>query len=167
MEVGELSRAIGKHWSDLWPKVRKQEERKDVGKALSPDEEKRLLDALGKKKRWQLAAVIVRTALLTGMRSGEITGITWGQVDLERKVLTVGKAKTSSGTGRQIPMNSDLFALLSMHASWHAKKFGRSGPSPTCSANRNRPTRAPHNHPKDRLEEHQDRGKGSSAGCTT
>src|SRR5689334_16954738 len=39
MEVGELSRAIGKKWSVLWPNVRKQEERTDVGKALSPEEE--------------------------------------------------------------------------------------------------------------------------------
>src|SRR5689334_19287573 len=39
MEVGELSRAIGKKWSTLWPGVRKLEERKDVGKALSPEEE--------------------------------------------------------------------------------------------------------------------------------
>ena len=45
MEVGELSRAIGKPWSVLWPKVRKLEERKDVGRALSPEEEKRPLDA--------------------------------------------------------------------------------------------------------------------------
>ena len=42
MEVGELSRAIGKPWSILWPKVRKQEERKDIGRALSPEEESRL-----------------------------------------------------------------------------------------------------------------------------
>jgi len=40
MEVGELSRAIGKPWSVLWPKVRKQEERRDVGKALLPEEER-------------------------------------------------------------------------------------------------------------------------------
>ena len=46
MEVGELSRAIGHPWSTLWPKVRKMEERKDVGKALSPEEEQRLLDAV-------------------------------------------------------------------------------------------------------------------------
>ena len=32
MEVGELSRAIGQPWSLLWPKVRKLEERKDVGR---------------------------------------------------------------------------------------------------------------------------------------
>ncbi len=128
MEVGELSRAIGKPWSFLWPKVRKQEERKDVGKALSPEEEKRLLEAAGKKKRWQLAAVIIRALLLTGMRSGELTGATWGQVDFERRVLTVGRAKTSAGTGRQIPMNGDLFNLLSMHAAWFTEKFGDTRP---------------------------------------
>ncbi|SPE40371.1 hypothetical protein SBA3_3730013 [Candidatus Sulfopaludibacter sp. SbA3] len=53
MEVGELSRAIGKKWSVLWPKVPKQEERKDVGKALSPAEENRLLAAADKKARWK------------------------------------------------------------------------------------------------------------------
>jgi integrase len=52
------------------------------------------------------------------MRAGEITSLTWGQVDLMRRVVTVGRAKTSSGTGRQIPMNSDLFAVLSVHAAW-------------------------------------------------
>jgi integrase len=128
MEVGELSRAIGKEWSFLWPKVRKQEERKDVGQALSPEEEKRLLDAAGKKKRWEHAAVIIRALLLTGMRSGELTGAAWRQVDFEKRVLTVGRAKTSSGTGRQIPMNGDLFALLSAHAAWFTKKFGETRP---------------------------------------
>jgi hypothetical protein len=44
--VGELSRAIGQPWSLLWPKVRKMEERKDVGKALSDTEQKALLDGL-------------------------------------------------------------------------------------------------------------------------
>ena len=124
MEVGELSRAIGKPWSVLWPKVRKQEERKDVGRALSPEEEARLLESAGKKKRWHTAAVIIRALLLTGMRSGELTGAAWGQVDFQRRVLTVGRAKTSSGTGRMIPMNNDLFVLLSAHAAWFTEKFG-------------------------------------------
>ncbi|MCE5308523.1 MAG: site-specific integrase [Acidobacteriales bacterium] len=128
MELGELSRAIGRKWSVLWPKVRKLEERKDAGRALSPEEEKRLLEAAAMKKRWQLAATIIRALLLTGMRCGELTGATWGQVDFERKVLTVGRAKTSSGTGRQIPMNSDLFNLLTMHAAWFTKKFGETRP---------------------------------------
>jgi integrase len=128
MEVGELSRAIGKPWSILWPKVRKQEERKDVGRALSPEEEARLLESAGKKGRWHTAAIIVRALLLTAMRSGELTGAAWGQVDFDRRVLTVGRAKTSSGTGRMIPMNGDLFALLSMHAAWFTEKFGTAEP---------------------------------------
>ncbi len=128
MELGELSRAVGKPWSVLWPKVRKLEERKDVGKALSPEEEKRLLDTAGQKKRWKLAATIIRVGLLTGMRSGEITGLTWGLVDLDKRVLTVGRAKTASGTGRQIPMNNDLFQVLSAHAEWFTRKFGTASP---------------------------------------
>ncbi len=124
MEVGELSRAVGKPWSVLWPKVRKQEEQKDVGRALSPEEEQRLLQASLKKKRWQLAATIIRALLLTGMRSGELTGATWGQVDFIKRTMTVGRAKTSCGTGRVIPMNDDLFALLTSHAGWFTHKFG-------------------------------------------
>jgi integrase len=128
MEIGELSRAIGMHWSILWPKVRKQEERKDIGRALSSDEETRLLEAAGRKDRWRIAAVVIRALLLTGMRSGELTGATWGQVDFERRVLTVGRAKTSSGTGREIPMNNDLFVLLAAHAEWFTGKFGETRP---------------------------------------
>jgi integrase len=128
MEVGELSRAIGKPWSILWPKVRKQEERKDIGRALPPEEEARLLESAGKKRRWHTAAVIIRALLLTGMRSGELTGAAWGQVAFDQRVLTVGRAKTSSGTGRMIPMNNDLFVLLSAHAAWFTEKFGTARP---------------------------------------
>lgn len=46
MEIGELSRAIGRTWRELWPRVKKLEERKDVGRALSTDEQQALLDGL-------------------------------------------------------------------------------------------------------------------------
>jgi integrase len=132
MELGELSRAIGHKWSVLWPKVRKLEERKEVGRALSVDEERRLLDAVGSQdspNRSQTLATFVRVALLTGMRSGEITSLTWGQVDFERETVTVGRAKTASGTGRQIPMNRDLQAVLSAHLNWFTERFGDSIPA--------------------------------------
>jgi len=131
MEVGELSREIGQNWSVLWPKVRKMEERKDAGKALSPEEETRLLNAIAEQtspNRSQTLGTFIRIALLTGMRSGEITGLTWGHVNLANRVITVGKAKTPSGTGRQIPMNAELFALLSLHADWFTGRFGETKP---------------------------------------
>lgn len=131
MEAGELSRAIGKPWRTLWPKVRKLEERHEVGKALSPEEESRLLAALNEQKspnRSQSLGPFIRIAMLTGMRSGEIGALTWGQIDLLNRVVTVGKAKTAKGTGRQIPMNLTLFAVLSAHAEWFTTRFGATKP---------------------------------------
>lgn len=106
-ELGELSRAIGKPWSILWPRVRKMEERKDVGRALSTEEEQRLRNGLIRSESLILPT-FVYVALLSAMRSGEILTLTWGQVDLSARIITVGKAKTSAGTGRQIPMNDEL-----------------------------------------------------------
>ena len=132
MELCELSRSIEKPWSLLWPKVRKLEERKDVGKALSPKEESKLIAAVvdyASPNRSQTLGTFIRTALLTGMRSGEIASLTWGQVDLAQRIVTVGKAKTSSGTGRQIPMNPQLFEVFSAHAEWFTRRFGDTRPA--------------------------------------
>ncbi len=122
MDLGTLSRALGKPWRTLWPNLRKLEERKDAGRALSPEEETKLLEAIP-VLRSVLIGTFVRVALMTGMRSGEIISLTWGQVDLARRVITVGRAKTSSGTGRQIPMNQDLAEVLSAHAAWFTERF--------------------------------------------
>jgi integrase len=127
MELGELSRAMKERWSVLWPRVRKLEERKDVGRALSEEEQDRLVLALDRCKA-PLIGVIVRVALLTGMRIGEILSLSWGQVDFHRGVVTVGQAKTAAGTGREIPMNTELLAVLTGHAAWFAAQFGESRP---------------------------------------
>ena len=127
MELGELSRAIGRTWRELWPRVKKLEERKDVGRAISPDEQGRLLDAAA-----NLRSPVVRTAIpllmLTGFRSGEALGLRWSQVDLFDRIVTVGRAKTSSGTGRIIPMNDDLANLLASHRAWFVERFGEPKP---------------------------------------
>jgi integrase len=124
IELGALSRAIGQPWSRLWPKVRKLEERKDVGRALSAEEEVKLITMAPEVRRSPLIGLFVRVALLTGMRAGEITGLRWGQVDFAKRVISVGRAKTSSGTGRQIPMNGELHELLTAHAKWFTQYFG-------------------------------------------
>jgi integrase len=127
MELGELSRAMGNKWSILWPKVRKLEENHEVGRALSPEEEQRLLDAASadsSPNRNPILYTFIRMALATGMRSGEILGLRWYQVDLTNAVITVGrKAKTKAGSGRQIPMNPDIQAVLDMHATWYVDRF--------------------------------------------
>ena len=131
MELGELSRAIENKWFVLWPKVRKLEERREVGKALSTEEESRLIAAVIEQEspnKSKTLGTFIRVALLTGMRSGEIAGLSWGQIDFLRRVVTVGRAKSAAGTGRQIPMNQNLFDVLTAHAEWFTKRFGDTQP---------------------------------------
>lgn len=69
MEVSILARAIGKTWTALWPKVRRNEEPKDTGRALSPEEEARLLAAAAESRSPVLEAFI-HCLLLTSCRDG-------------------------------------------------------------------------------------------------
>ena len=126
MEVGELSRAIGHPWSLLWPKVRKMEERKNVGRALSSEDQHSLLDGL-KDRRTPHLSTLIPLLLLTGMRAGEALSVTWGQADLIDRTLTVGRAKTSNGTGRIIPINDELAGILATHRAWFVERFGEPG----------------------------------------
>ncbi len=133
MEVGELSRAMKFKWSVAWPNVRKLEENHEVGRALSPDEEQRLLRAAAgdaSPNRNPLLYTFIRIALTTGMRAGEIAALRWSQVDFSAEHVTVGKAKTKGGAGRMIPMNGDLRAVFDMHAAWYAdsKRFAEIRP---------------------------------------
>jgi integrase len=123
IELSVLSRAMGRTWRELWPTLRKMEERRDVGRALSPDEEERLLSAAA-KNRSPLVYPFVRMALLTGMRHDEIRLLRWEQIDFEKNEVRVGRAKTVSGTGRVIPIGPRLRAVLSTHATWYSGIFG-------------------------------------------
>jgi integrase len=123
MEIGELSRAIGRTWRELWPRVKKLEERKDVGRALSQVEQQSLLDGL-KNRRTPHLGTLIPILLLTGMRAGEALSLTWGQIDLMSRTLRVGRAKTASGSGRIIPINDDLAPILVAHRAWFVDQFG-------------------------------------------
>ena len=127
MEVSMLSRAMGRKWSILWPKVKSNEEPKDTGRALSTEEEARLLKEL-EEARSPVLATFVKALLLTAMRCGELTGMRWEQVDFAQRVMTVGRTKTDAGTGRQIPMNQELLDVMKDHAKWFTKRFGETLP---------------------------------------
>ena len=124
MELECLARAIGRQWRILWPKVRRLEESKGAGQALSAEQEQKLLDAAA-ENRSEMVRQFIRIALLTGMRVNEIRTLKWDQVDLENQTLTVGKAKTAAGSGRVIPMNPQLFSTLAEYAGWLTRKLDR------------------------------------------
>lgn len=61
---------------------------------------------------------LVLIALNTGLRRGELLGLTWSAVNFPAKLLTVTAATAKSGHTRRVPLNSDALEVLTV---WHAK----------------------------------------------
>lgn len=80
---------------------------------LSPEEEEKLL-----KNAAPLFQDLIRFALNTGMRIGEIFSLRWSNVDLKKSILFVFAAKTEKI--REVPINEDARRVL--EARWFGKR---------------------------------------------
>jgi len=139
LEVLVLSRAIGRTWRELWPRLPKLGERRDVGRALSAEEESKILEAAARNKS-PLIYPYLMTLLWTGLRAGEALGLTWGRVDFERGEIVVGDSKTAAGAGRVVPIAGPLRAVLEHHRAAMGARFGPLKPDwyvfPACERQR-------------------------------
>jgi integrase len=84
-------------------------------RVLSYEEERKLLAACDEPElrcRAPHLKSIVLVALYTGLRRGEILRLRWADIDFQQNVLTVQKAKTKSGRGRRVNLNSMLGETL-------------------------------------------------------
>ena len=123
MELMVLSRAVGYTWKALWPKLKKLQENQDVGRALEPEEEKRVLAAAAANPS-KLIYPFLMTLTWTGIRSDEARTLRWSQVDFQTPQIRVGKSKTEAGARRAIPMGAALKMALEQHAAFCARKLG-------------------------------------------
>lgn len=73
---------------------------------LLPGELDRIIDASGSP----VLPDIVRLALETGMRQGEIAGMTWDMVDLKKRTVTL--LETKNGEKRIVPLSSEAIRIL-------------------------------------------------------
>ncbi len=58
--------------------------------------------------------VIIRLALVTGMRRDELLALKWQDVDMEKRILSVQNAKTKGRDAIQIP--EDIAEMLRQHS---------------------------------------------------
>lgn len=86
-------------------RVSMEQENNTRDRWLTVDEEQRLLHAAAP---WLRKLMVF--AVHTGMRQGEILGLTWAGVDLFRRTVTVFKSK--NGERRTIPLNQTALDLL-------------------------------------------------------
>jgi len=96
---------------DTVPRIRLEREPQGRIRWLEPDEEVRLLDACGKSRAKHLAAV-VRVAMETGLRRGELLGLQWDQVDMSRGLIRLADSDTKSGRRREVPMRQTVYEVL-------------------------------------------------------
>jgi integrase len=117
LEVGTIRAILRRHriWGNLQPDVRMLRTNEEVGKALSIENEKQLLDACAdSRSRSLLPAVLL--ALNTGLRYSELRLLHWEQLDLTRRTVRVGMSKTEAGTGRVVPLNDKATKVLKFWA---------------------------------------------------
>jgi integrase len=86
-------------------------ERRDIGRALTPDEKLRLIRAAKLKPEWANARLALTLALNTTMRGCELKGLQWRDVDLMDRTLTIRHSKTEAGE-RVITLNADAMAAI-------------------------------------------------------
>ena len=89
--------------------VRKPKAHPGRNRRLHPGEEERLLAACERHSNPMLGW-IVRLALETGMRRGELSSLERRQVDLERRILTL--EKTKNGESRVVPLTQEAVRVL-------------------------------------------------------
>ena len=91
------------------PKIKLEPEPQGRIRWLALDEETRLLEACRRSSIAHLHDLVV-IALETGMRKGELLGMTWDRVDLSRGVIRL--EVTKSGKRREIPMRQRVYDIL-------------------------------------------------------
>lgn len=117
LEVGTLRAVLRRNrlWGYIQNDVKSLTERKNVGKALTRDEEEALLTACGKSRSRSLHTAVL-LALNTGLRRSELLSLRWRQVDLGKKAIQVGDSKTDAGAGRIVPLNARATDTLTFWA---------------------------------------------------
>lgn len=128
MEVGILCRGMRDRGDQLRIVLKREKKLRLgtatlVGKPYSVAEIDRLMELAEQSKSPHLRFGL-QLALNSGMRHAEICGLTWAQIDFEKKELRVGESKSDASTGRPIPLNGVLEPAFEKHVQWFVDTFG-------------------------------------------
>lgn len=126
-------RGIMKHfnlWSQMADRVKNLRERHNVGRAITTEDEGKLLEAVGQSQSPALFTLFL-LSLDTGLRKSEVRLLqrkdlllTWSEGVITNGELIVPKSKTEAGTGRVVPFTKRVCAALTL---WLAR-FPEAGP---------------------------------------
>lgn len=113
IEVSLIRMVLRKYklWEAIKDEVTILDENEDIGRELTDDEAKNVLDAVKASASRSLYPAVL-TSIHTGLRSEELRLLKWHQVDLIAGEITVGKSKTQGGKGRVVPLSHTALQVL-------------------------------------------------------
>jgi integrase len=118
--------AVGLGWLRKAPEVEKPKLKlfsRDFHYLRTSDEILRLLRST--REEGELEFALYATAVYTGMRQGELAGLMWGEVDLEKRLIVVAHSwdgPPKNGEDRPVPV---VDALLPVLAAWRLRSSGK------------------------------------------
>jgi integrase len=121
-EVGCIRGVLKRHglWAPIAERIKRLRENHDVGRALSPEHEARLLAACRNSKAPSLLPLFI-LARDTGLRAAEIKALrhsdlslVWKQGVICSGEVIVPRSKTEAGTGRGVPLSPDVCSTLTL-----------------------------------------------------
>jgi integrase len=104
-----LTMAVELEWLVNNPKLKMGREPKINVRWITSLEAQKLLDC-AQDKPWLYN--IIRFALATGCRAGEITSLEWSSVDMDAGHAWINADKAKSGYSRGVPLNSEAIASM-------------------------------------------------------
>jgi integrase len=112
-ELGILRRIMkrARVWARVADDIRPLREPSTIGRALTEEEQKRLLKTAVMRPEWETAYLAAVLCLNTTARSCELKGLKWTDVDLFAKILTIRKSKTDAGE-RIVPLTDVAVSAL-------------------------------------------------------
>jgi len=128
-ETGILRRILkrAKLWARVADDIRPLKEPSTIGRALTEEEEQRLLKTAVMRPEWETAYLASILCLNTTGRGCELKGLQWCDVDLFARTLTFRKSKTAAGE-RVVPL-TDVAPSALARLRRRAESFGAVEPS--------------------------------------
>ncbi|MCG9125179.1 tyrosine-type recombinase/integrase [Laribacter hongkongensis] len=74
---------------------------------------------LGDGKRYSVIRPMLEFLILTAARSGEVRGMTWGEVDLKANIWTIPGERMKAGVTHQVPLSDRAITILRQQREQH------------------------------------------------
>lgn len=95
LTYGRRRRLFPRGWSNPVSDTEKRPESQGRTRFLSNDEFDKLM-SMARLSRWKKLPLIIRLAMTTGARRGNLMELKWGDIDMERCEIKLGKTKNGS-----------------------------------------------------------------------